>query len=98
MRYEICHKLAIAFVGLNALDAFLTLKILEQNGTELMPLARTVIEQPLLFWSFKIGGSTLAAYLVLRLNNRKFRSASILGILVMVMVGICMFNLVGMLT
>ena len=98
-------KLAVAFVGLNVLDCALTSYFVGSGaGTELNPLMCEALKTPALFWLIKVGGSTVLALALLGLNKvlaehklltRWFLVRRVFELLVILMVGICVFNLVG---
>jgi len=91
-------------VGLNILDCALTSYFVGTGqGTELNPLMRKALETPAIFWLIKVGGSSLLALALLNLDkvlkkhnlNRWIMVRHLLELLVVFMVGICVFNLVG---
>lgn len=72
--------LIILIVGLNVIDALLTMKILEDGGREMNPIVRSVIQvYGNKFWIWKFG--VVSVPLVLLCLHSKFRSvtAVILG-------------------
>jgi len=89
--------LAIAFVGLSALDAALTLAGMNKGGVaELNPIMCPLLEQPeWVFWVFKIGMASIFA-LVLLIFSKRFpqQVKRIFIALVIAMVGLCLFNLI----
>jgi len=99
------NKLAVAFVGLNVLDCALTLYFVGNGtGKELNPCMREVVQTPVLFWLIKAGGSTVLALALLGLDKvlaehklltRWFLVRRVFELLVVLMLGICVFNLVG---
>jgi len=89
--------LAVAFVLLNALDAYLTLLAIDNGATELNPIMRALLAQPeWVFWSSKISW-TLVFTLALIIAARKWLTPvkRILTLLVIITAGICLFNLMG---
>ena len=92
-------KLAIAFVGLNVLDAVLTLAAMIQGELyELNPIMRKLLEQPgWMFWGFKIVAAIVCASLLLLLAAKYPRQIKrILTVLVVVMLGVCLVNTIGL--
>ena len=89
--------LAIAFVGLSALDAVLTLAGMKRGGVaELNPIMCPLLQQSeWLFWVFKIGMASIFA-LVLLIFSKRFpqQVKRIFIVLVTAMGGICLFNLI----
>ena len=90
-------KLAIGFVALSVIDAALTLAVVGK-GYELNPVMRYLLEQPVwAFWVFKVGFALVFAVVLVRLSDRFPRQVKrILTILVVAMVGICLFNMIGL--
>lgn len=92
--------LAIAFVALNIVDAVLTRTLWLAGGYELNPMMRHILGWGLdsAFWLFKLG-ATLAVTILLLLLASKFPRPihRIFIALVIAMVGICLFNLGGLL-
>jgi len=71
------------------------------QGIELNSIMRKALETPAVFWLIKVGGSSLLALALLSLNrvlekNRWITVRHLLELLMVGMVGICVFNLVGM--
>lgn len=90
-------ELAGSFVGLSALDATLTKVAVVNGGYELNPVMRHMLEQPeWIFWALKLGGAVVCA-LVLLLLARRFPCPikRIFTLLTAIMLGVCLFNLVG---
>ena len=91
-------KLAVAFVGLNILDAILTVAAMNKGGVcEANPLMSHLLEQPTwVFWTTKISLTLIFALLLLIFSNKYPRQVKrIFIILVGVMAGICAFNMMG---
>jgi len=98
-------KLAVAFVGLNVLDCALTAYFVGNGtGTELNPLMREALQTPALFWLIKVGGSTVLSLALIGLDKllaehklltKWFLVRRVFELLVILMVGICVFNIVG---
>ena len=90
-------KLAIGLVALNIIDAVLTLAVVGK-GYELNPVMRYLLEQPVwAFWVFKVGFALVFAVVLVRLSDRFPRQVKrILTILVVAMVGVCLFNMIGL--
>lgn len=97
--------LAGVFVGLNVLDCALTAYFVG-NGTskEVNPLMRKALQTPVLFWLIKIGGVTLLSLALLKVNRvlaehklltRWLLVERVFELLIIVMTGICVFNLAG---
>jgi len=92
-------KLAIAFVVLNILDAGLTVAALNKGGVcELNPIMSHLLEQPVwVFWATKISLTLIFALVLLAFSNKYPRPIHrIFLALVGVMVGICIFNGMGL--
>jgi len=89
--------LAGSFVGLSSLDAVLTKVVVGNGGYELNPVVRRILEQPeWVFWAFKIGGAIVCALVLLLLARRFPRQIkNILILLTVIMLGVCLFNLIG---
>jgi len=87
--------LAVCFVGLNVLDAFLTKAAIDGRlGTELNPIMRLFVTQPLYkFVGIKVGLAVgIAAILILAAKDFPGPVKRILIALVICMIGICLFN------
>ncbi len=89
-------KLAITFVGVNILDAALTLRAIANGGYELCSIPSLILRQPTwVFWCFKISTALIFALLLLILSDRFPQVKRIFIILIGVMSGICLFNTIG---
>ena len=91
-------KLAIAFIGLNTLDAYLTHRVVvEGGGYELNPLVRSVLDtSPSNFWLFKVLGSMVLAGLILLVARRFPRTAkNVLLLCVGILILICLWNIIS---
>jgi len=91
-------KLAIAFVGLNVLDAILTNAILSRGGIELNPLMRYLFGQPKwVAWTFEIGGTIVVTFAFLLIATVYPRLVKIIFIaLIVLMSAVCLYNVVGL--
>ena len=92
-------KLAIAFVVLNIVDAALTVAVVSKGGVgELNPIMRQLLEQPIwVFWTTKISLALIFALALLIFSNKYPRQVHrIFLVLTGVMVGICVFNGIGL--
>lgn len=87
-------KLAVAFVGLNTLDAYLTHKVvIDGNGYELNPLVRGMLETPSNFWLWKVVGSIILAGLLLLISRRfPTLAKNVLKLCVAILILICLWN------
>lgn len=96
---ETIRKLAIAFIGLNVLDAGLTHMLVSNGGYELNPLMRIVLGGPAwVFWYFKVSLALIFALALLILAAQFSRQINrIFIVLVIGMGGICGFNGIGLL-
>lgn len=93
-------KLAAIFVGLNMIDAILTWILAGQGGYELNPLTRLVLEQQsaLAYFGFKIGRTLLCTAALLFIASIYPRQmGKVFIVLIIVVLGICLFNLMGLL-
>ena len=91
--------LACIFVILNTLDIALTCAVVLNNGgIELNPIMAYILQQPLAtVLLYKIGGSTLIVIAVLLLPERfTCMKLRVLRTVDLIMVGIVLFNLVGL--
>jgi hypothetical protein len=91
--------LACTFLGLNILDAALTMILCAGGGYELNPIFRHNLEvQPAwIFWTVKYGVALIAVLLLLWFTFRFPRGTkNILKVLVFAMLGICLFNSLGL--
>ena len=92
-------KLAVAFVGLNILDAGLTVAAMSKGGVcEANPLMSHLLEQPAwVFWTTKISLTLIFALLLLIFSNKYPRQVKrIFIVLVITMAGVCLFNTMGL--
>jgi len=92
-------KLAVIFVGLNIIDAALTVAGMNRGRVcELNPIMSHLLEQPeWVFWATKISLALVFALVLLAFSNKYPRPIHrIFLILVGVMVGICLINLVSL--
>lgn len=91
--------LACIFVILNTLDIALTCAVVLNNGgIELNPIMAYILQQPLAtVLLYKIGGSTLIVIVLLLLPYRFIHlKLRVLRVINLVMIGIVLFNLVGL--
>ena len=90
-------RLAIGFVALSVIDAALTLAVVGK-GYEINSIMRYFLEQPVwAFWVLKVSLSLLFAMVLVRLSDRFPRQVKrILTFLVVAMVGVCLFNMIGL--
>jgi len=92
-------KLAIAFVGLNILDAALTITTMNKGGVaELNPIMRTFLGQSKwVFWIAKINLVLIFALLLLIFSKRHPQQVKrIFIILIAAMLGICVVNTISL--
>jgi len=92
--------LAATFVGLNIMDAALTVVGMSQGGVaEVNPIMRGFLGQPgRVFWVFKIGVGIIFALLLLLFAAKYPQSVKrIFILLVIFMSAICLFNGIGLL-
>jgi len=92
-------KLAVIFVGLNIIDAALTVAGMNRGRVcELNPIMSHLLEQPeWVFWTTKMSLTLIFALALLAFSNKYPRQIGRIFIaLVIAMAGICIFNLVGL--
>lgn len=93
-------KLAVAFVGLNILDAILTKAIRDSGGIELNPVMQYLFEQPeWVAWTFEIVGTIAIAFVLLLLAV--FSPRLIKGVfigLIILMAFVCLYNGIGLIS
>jgi len=93
-------KLAAVFVALNMVDAALTWTLAGKGGYELNPITRIVLAQQsaLAYWGFKVGRTLLCTAALLFLASVYPRQMGKVFIaLIIVALGVCLFNLLGLL-
>jgi hypothetical protein len=96
VRFVTTQALALYFVVLNVLDAFLTTRAIA-NGTELNPILRPLIGSPM-FWVFKVGLTLLFVGILLLLSSKYPKQIhTILRALAVCMVGVCLINTITLL-
>jgi len=91
--------LAIAFVGLNVLDAALTVAAMDRGGVaEVNPIMRGLLGQSRwMFWEFKIGIAVFFALLLLFFSVKYPQQVKRIFIaLIVAMVGVCLINTMSM--
>lgn len=86
--------LAIGFVLLNVLDAFLTLRAIATGGIECNPIMTVALRHgELAFWLIKIGSVLIIAFgLLLASSKFPIQIKRILVALIIAMAGICLWN------
>lgn len=86
------RRLAVAFVALNVVDIMVTLWLVSSGrGVEANPVMGAVIgASPALSILFKVGVSVAVATMIIKWNKPQ-----VMGALVAVMSGVCLFNIGG---
>jgi len=94
-------KLVAAFVGLSALDIILTLIFIKGGAIELNPIMAKVLMLPLpVIVAYKVGLPLIFGTILVVLDRysmvaRIARPVVILQVVVILMVGVCLFNICG---